>query len=457
MQPLFLSVTGSFCSCRMERSPDRIYLGKRRERGMKKKLRKWAAAFCMFLVMLCAVSISHAEAKDVVVVIDPGHGGTEAGAYRKWSFGTFREELLNLKISQYLKAELETYSGVKVYMTRNNNSKTMNREQRIKIAKNYNADALVSVHINSTGADKQKTATGAFAIVPSLSGYPNSNKYAKMARTLGTVILQQLNAVSGLKNNGYWLDDELGIILYGMKYKVPSIIIEHCYINNPDDCKKYLNSEAALKKLGVGDATGIAKYFNLPKKGAAAETPAETPEDTTTPEMAADYVITGWQQMGSKYYYFDRYGVMQVGVTKIGSSLYLLDNNGARKTGFVKLNGKQYYADSKGKLKLGWQTYKGKKYYFSTKTGAALTGLQTISKKQYYFDKNGVMKTKWVTIKGKKYYFSKVDGRLLKNYWLKYNGKWYYLNSKGTPYVSTKKKIKGKTYKFDKKGICTNK
>lgn len=436
---------------------------------MKKRMKKWTAAVCMFFVISFIAAVGHAEAKDVVVVIDPGHGGTEAGAYRKWSFGIFREELLNLKISQYLKAELETYSGVKVYMTRSDNSKTMNREERIKIAKNYKADALVSVHINSTGADKQKTSTGALAIVPSVAGYPNSNKYAKTARALGTVILQQLNAVAGVKNNGYWLDDELGIILYGMKYKVPSMIIEHCYVNNPDDCKKYLNSEASLKKLGVGDATGIAKYFNLQKKGAGSDTPADTtpstpadttpstPEDTNEPDMTADYVITGWQKMGTKYYYFDQYGVMQVGVTKIGSSLYLLDNNGARKTGFVKLNGKQYYADSKGKLKLGWQKYKSKKYYFSPKTGAALTGLQTISKKQYYFDKNGVMKTKWVTIKGKKYYFSKVDGRLLKNYWLKYSGKWYYLNSKGTPYVNTSKKIKGKTYKFDKNGICTNK
>lgn len=425
-----------------------------------KKLKKWTAAICMFFVMSFVVAVGHAEAKDVVVVIDPGHGGTEAGAYRKWSFGTFREELLTLKISKYLKAELETYSGVKVYMTRSDNSKTMNREERIKIAKKYKADALVSVHINSTAADKQKTSTGALAIVPSVAGYPNSNKYAKAARALGTVILKQLNAVSGLKNNGYWLDDELGIILYGMQYKIPSIIIEHCYINNPDDCKKYLNSEAALKKLGVGDAAGIAKYFNLQKKGSGTETPTDTPaatEDPDEPDMAADYVITGWQKMGNKYYYFDRYGVMQVGVTKIESSLYLLDNNGVRKTGFVKLNGKQYYADSKGKLKLGWQKYKGKKYYFSSKTGAAVTGLQTISKKQYYFDKNGVMKTKWVNIKGKKYYFSKIDGRLLKNYWLRYNEKWYYLNSKGTPYINTKKKIEGKTYKFDKNGICTNK
>lgn len=411
------------------------------------KLSKSMAGLLLLLVMVF-LGGPRAYAKDVVIVLDPGHGGTEAGAYRKWSGVEYREELLNLKIAKYAKAELETYSGVKVYMTRTNNSKTMNREERIKIAKRYKANALVSIHINSTATNSTKM-TGAFAVVPSVKNYPNSNKYANTARALGTTILSQLHTSVGLKNNGYWIDDELGIILYGMKYKIPSIIVEHCFVSNASDCKKYLKREASLKAMGVADAAGIAKYYNLKKKG---NTTVEEPSEPS------DYVLTGWQKVGSKYYYYDKAGVMQVGVTKIGSSLYLLDNNGVRRTGFVKLNGKQYYADSKGKLKLGWQKYKGKKYYFGKTTGAAVTGWKTIGKNRYYFTPGtGVMKTKWVTIKGKRYYFSKVDGRLLKNYWLKYNGKWYYLDKNGSPYKSTTKKIDGKKYKFNKNGVCTNK
>ena len=75
----------------------------------------------------------------------------------------------------------------------------------------------------------------------------------------------------------------------------------------------------------------------------------------------------------------------------------------------------------------------------------------------YYFTRKGVMKKKWVTIQKKRYYFSKTNGRLLTNYWLKYNNKWYYLDKNGTPYLNCKKNIKGKKYTFDKKGVCRNK
>ena len=51
---------------------------------------------------------------NVVVALDPGHDSKHTGA----SYGNLREEELTLKIAQYCKAELETYSGVTVYMTR---------------------------------------------------------------------------------------------------------------------------------------------------------------------------------------------------------------------------------------------------------------------------------------------------------------------------------------------------
>ena len=54
------------------------------------------------------------EARDYVVMLDPGHDATHAGAYKNG----LREEVLTLKIAQYCKAELEQYKHVKVYMTR---------------------------------------------------------------------------------------------------------------------------------------------------------------------------------------------------------------------------------------------------------------------------------------------------------------------------------------------------
>ena len=117
--------------------------------------------------------------------------------------------------------------------------------------------------------------------LPSRSKYPDSkSETAKEARALASTILKELNSQVGLKNNGYWIDDELGIIVFGQKSnysaaqaaswgmsksaintKIPSFIVEHCFVNNKNDCKKYINSDAQIKKLGVADAAGIAKYY----------------------------------------------------------------------------------------------------------------------------------------------------------------------------------------------------
>lgn len=431
---------------------------------MRKKLMAFLTVMMLVLFLVPGVL---AQAKDLVIVLDPGHGGAEAGATRTFSGITYKEEILNQQIAGYCKAELETYAGVKVYLTRTSVSqKAQDRETRINIAKKKKADALVSIHINSTAAQKQTSTTGAFCCVPSTKTWPDTKSAtAKEARALAKSILEELNSQVGLKNNGFWIDDELGIILFGQKknyttkqasalgisksilnVRVPSLIVEHCLVNNPNDCKKYLKTAEQLKKMGIADAAGIAKFYGLQKKGS---TTGSNPQ----PEKK------------------------KTGVVKVGSALYLYDDSGDRMTGFVTYKGKIYYANSQGKLYTGWKTYKGKKYYFDKTTGAAKTKWQIISKKKYYFSSKGVMQTglktigkhqyyfsstgamqiKWKTIAGKRYYFSKVDGRMLKKYWLRYNKKWYYLDKNGNPLKSCTKTIGGKKYKFNSSGVCTNK
>lgn len=418
--------------------------------GLRKRLCVFLGAFVMMCALVPQITV---QAKDVVIVLDPGHGGSEAGATRSWNGKTYKEEIINQKIANYCKAELETYEGVQVYMTRTSVSqKNQDRETRLNIAKAKQADALVSLHINSTGANKQTSSSGAYCCVPSAAKYKTVS--ANTARSLASTILKELNSQVGLRNNGYWIDDELGIILFGQKSnyteaqakkwgmskslintKIPSFIVEHCFVNNPNDCKKYINTEDQIKKLGIADATGIAKFYGLKKKGSQ---PADNNNNNSNNNSNNNTVT-------------------KKGVVKVGSALYLYNQNGKALFGLVKYEGKYYYASSKGKLTTGWKTVKGNKYYFDKKTGAALTKWQTIGKSKYYFSTKGVMQKKWVTIGGKRYYFSKVNGKLLKNYWLKYNGKWYYLDKNGTPYVNCKKVIKKKTYKFNKSGVCTNK
>lgn len=433
---------------------------------MRELLKKLPWAVLMAAMICFMAPVVSAQAQDIVIVLDPGHGGNDPGALRTWNGKLFEERTIVQKIANYTKAELETYAGVKVYLTPTSSGGVVtDRITRLKYAKSKNADACVSLHINSTG-EGSTTLTGSLGMVPSKSKYPDSLSYAKDARQLSTAIQKELKEQAGVYNGGLLASsysDELGIILYGMKYKIPSLIVEHCYVNNQQDCSRYLNSEAKLKKLGVADATGIAKFFKLAKKGAEPVKTGWQTEDGKKHYYYADGSMAqnGWVKIDSKYYYFDKSGTLKTGVFKIGSSLYLTDKNGIRKKGFILIDGKQYYANSSGKLYTGWKTYKNKKYYFHKETGAAITGMRKVGSETYFFSNStktpGVMKSKMVKVSGKKYFFSRKDGRMMTNYWVKISGKWYYFGKDGAAYVNGSKKINGKTYKFNAEGVCLNK
>lgn len=205
--------------------------------------------------------------RDIVIVLDPGHGGSDVGARR----GSVYEKTINFKVAQYCKAELEQYEGVKVYMTRTGDTNPSLAE-RAQIAKNYNADILVSIHQNSGSS----SAYGAEVY------YPNQN-YKPAAGTTGkgvaSAIQSELTKL-GLSDRGIKIrntangstypdgsySDYYGVIRESKKRGMAGIIVEHAFLSNAQDYNRFLSSDSKLKQLGVADATGIAKYFRLSKE-----------------------------------------------------------------------------------------------------------------------------------------------------------------------------------------------
>lgn len=90
-----------------------------------------------------------------VVVIDPGHGGLDNGA----SVGNYKEDEINLEISLKLKLELES-RGATVYLTRQDDQDMTQRDYmyskqddmylRVINIDSYNADYLISIHLNAS-------------------------------------------------------------------------------------------------------------------------------------------------------------------------------------------------------------------------------------------------------------------------------------------------------------------
>ena len=100
-------------------------------------------AFACIGILQTTVNAADEEG-NFVVVLDPGHGGSDPGASNS-RFG-LKESDINYKIATYAKQELERYEGVKVYLTRYADNPSI--YDRGEFAKNYNADLVVSIHIN---------------------------------------------------------------------------------------------------------------------------------------------------------------------------------------------------------------------------------------------------------------------------------------------------------------------
>lgn len=229
-------------------------------------------------------SLARAKGTDgnIVIVLDPGHDNTHAGARNT---SGLKEEELTLKIAQYCKEELENYDGITLYMTRSTSvcphpgtTSVVCNSNRVAYAKSVGADVYVSFHLNTAAAT---SASGAEVY------YPNGNYNATIGsqgKELANQIQQKLVAL-GLNNRGIKimysqdgstypdgsLADYYGVIKNSKLNGFPGIIIEHAFLSNASDASNFLSSEEGLKKLGVADAQGIVANYSLVKKGEGTE------------------------------------------------------------------------------------------------------------------------------------------------------------------------------------------
>gem|GEM_PF-866514 len=161
---------------------------------------------------------------------------------------------------------------------------------------------------------------------------------------------------------------------------------------------------------------------------------------------------TGWQKISNVWYYFDSEGVMQTGLQVIGGKTYLFASGGAMQTGWQKISNKWHYFASGGAMQTGWQKISNVWYYFDSE-GVMLTGWQKIGNVWYYFNSGGAMQTGWQKISNKWYYFA--SSGAMQTGWKKISNKWYYFEPSGAMRTANLK-YKGKTYRFNSSGACLN-
>jgi len=89
-------------------------------------------------------SRAQARAKDFVVMIDPGHGGTDQGAR---AFNGLLEKELTRDIGEQVDRFLSEIEGITVLMTRNGDE-GLSRRQRVQRIRASQADLVLSLHFN---------------------------------------------------------------------------------------------------------------------------------------------------------------------------------------------------------------------------------------------------------------------------------------------------------------------
>lgn len=205
----------------------------------------------LFVFSVKAKTIFNAEPnanqldKPVTVVIDAGHGGTDAGSMN----GSTYEKNINLEIVKTIK-RLNTNPNLNIVLARENDV-LQPVPQKVDFTKQANGDLFISVHVNaSPTADR----SGIEAVV---SGNAN-NPFALQNARIASLLLKNVSSVyktdlsiKKRENTVYVLD----------KNVCPSVIIEMGYLTNNNDLQ-FISNATNQEKLAKQVLKSIEDYFN---------------------------------------------------------------------------------------------------------------------------------------------------------------------------------------------------
>jgi len=224
------------------------------------------------------------KTRDLIVVIDPGHGGKDPGAAGRRT----REKNVVLAIAIDLQRLINQQAGFKAVLTRSGDY-YLTLRQRLSIARKYKADMYVSIHAD---AYPKRSARGAsvFALSPrgatseaarwlakrenesELMGGVSLSDKSNLLRSvlinlsqtatiraslqIGQDMLGSLSRVTRLHHNR--VEQAAFVVLKSPD--IPSLLVESGFISNPYE-ERLLRSTRYRKKLANALMIGIKDYF----------------------------------------------------------------------------------------------------------------------------------------------------------------------------------------------------
>jgi N-acetylmuramoyl-L-alanine amidase len=223
--------------------------------------------------------------REIIVAIDPGHGGKDPGAIGY--AGTHEKEVV-LQISNRLARLINAEPGMRAIMTRSSD-RYLTLRGRIKHARDQKADLFISIHAD---AAENRKARGSSVYILSKNGA--SSEAAKILAqqqnqvdVIGGVSLEgrdevlqkvlvdlsQTATIDASTNLAKYVINELSVLGKTKKHiehagfavlkspDIPSILVETAFISNVTDERK-LRSSAHQQKLANSIFRGIVTYLN---------------------------------------------------------------------------------------------------------------------------------------------------------------------------------------------------
>lgn len=216
----------------------------------------------MLMILIIFLSFSIYKVKetsqvitlDKVIVIDPGHGGIDGGAVGR--SGTL-ESNVNLDIALRLRKLLEQ-DGAVVILTRDEDEglythegtirkkKNEDLKNRKKIREESEADAFISIHMNSFQDGKCHGAQSFYPKKPE-----ESKRLAELIQEEFIRVLDKTNhRVAKQKSDIY--------LLKGCT--IPTVLVECGFLSNPRE-EKLFQSDTYKEKVAWSIYIGILRYF----------------------------------------------------------------------------------------------------------------------------------------------------------------------------------------------------
>ncbi len=179
-----------------------------------------------------------------LVIIDPGHGGTDEGA----KVQSIMEKRIALTTALMTKKQLEAL-GYRVILTRSRDI-FLPLPRRVDIANKSKAALFVSIHYNSAPSEAAKGIE--------IYYHDAKGDRTRDSKRLANNILHQMVDQTGALSRGVRRGNQFYVV---RETSMPAVLVEGGFITNYDE-RFNLKDRKYLEKIAKGIAQGVHKFFS---------------------------------------------------------------------------------------------------------------------------------------------------------------------------------------------------